>query len=235
MASRTNLRSSRGAVLVETVIILPLVLVVLLILLWFGVMQNAKASLTQAVNNAVRLALTRSVLTTQASPILGTVDAWHNGESDDQSVNNILFSYPPDPNDPLAALNQKVAEMFDESGNGQELKDLPLTYAYSMAYLNQALQLSIGPSVRFPCEPIDAAGVVREGCVNCSFLRPADGALLPMEVNDPFPLDALGIECRMMPGSPLIRPISGMLRVITGGGYQGTVITRGKYYAPPPD
>lgn len=219
--------------MIEVAMLFPLFLVGLLFFIWLGVMFNARSSLSAAVSNAVRLATTRGADNQAGEKIVGqdlisAIDAWHQNGSTSQTFEELMASPEINISDALYFYDSKSSAIFDD----RTLRELPVTYAYTLAYVNEALRMSLGGYVRYPCDPEDISDTDPDdgaGCVGCVFLHPDYLNDAMYEHNgqrlDP-PARVIALECKYQPVSRLLAPIQSLLTMITGNaGFARILVT----------
>lgn len=231
-----NYEREQGASIIEFVVLLPLFLFTLLFLIWFGATIHAKTSLASAVTNGLRLASTRGrgdvigqyysdSVDSHFVGIIPNLDAAH-ASIDARDGSTIpgapldaralgLLSHGMDGNaeETMDDLNTATADVFA----GYKLFDIPFPeYSYAIAYASQAMRMSVGSKLRFPCDPHKEDG---EGCLLC---RPVN----PITMDDtPFAGDyqivgkRIALRCDYRPSSFILTPLLRMLSLISGGAF----------------
>lgn len=187
--------SATGATVVETVIFLPILLILVFFCYWLGVMSNTKAAFEVAVKHALYLAVTRSdplnVNLADAatgglpSGVIGDVTAWHtNGAGTppppSQLLPLLLSDGSASPNygalwaDPnygqLYTATNGTLSVIRNVNAGSSLHLLPTSYTYALIYLYQTMRQAIGNTVRYPCDPNNPSN--GSGCLLCHFTDP---------------------------------------------------------------
>ncbi|MCO6431307.1 MAG: pilus assembly protein [Deltaproteobacteria bacterium] len=212
---------SRGASIVEFVLLLPLFLFLMLFFIWYGVSLNAKTSLISAVTNGVRLAATRGKASVyrKVGNIAG-LDTWAGAISDIDEAHTtgptarvgnpggLLVS----PHEVFDVYNAKATSTF-----GRGMLSIPFPeYTYAVAYAVQMMRMSVGSALRFPCDPYGADG---DGCLMCRPVNPDTYSDAPYTA----PLDATGtaarriaVRCDYKPKSVVLTPLLRMLSIVTG-------------------
>ncbi len=234
MVTKSNKGSEAGATLVETALALPIFLAVVLIFIFFAVAQNARGSLTYAVT-MVRHAYTRGQAELIGTDVIPSVQGWLAGSGG-------VWSNPPPDISALLATPAEAATAFGSSGLyntdsqnwfGVDLTALPAPYIYSLIYVLESMRQSVGPTLRYPCDPLAAGG---EGCLLCRNLH-------PMESSGPGPYPVfgavgfdqtfVGISCSYRPSNVFLNPIVNLLRLIVGtAGVQVITINRTGAFNP---
>jgi hypothetical protein len=166
--------------MLEVAILLPLLLAFIGFVFWMATTLNAQASLSSAMVNALRLAATRGTLIRPTEPggttSEGTIDPdylWGSGTPPPIFYSN-LDAADPGPiteSDAGDNLNQMVGSAYQD----ESMVAAPREYQYAAIYLNQALKLSLGGTMIFPCRPpaLDVpVSSLPPGCVSCRFVDP---------------------------------------------------------------
>jgi hypothetical protein len=179
--------------MLEVAILLPLLLAFIGFVFWMATTLNAQASLSSAMVNALRLAATRGTLIRPTEPggttSEGTIapgDLWESGTPPPLFYSNLDAADPGPITEADAAgyLNQMVSAAYQ----GEDmLNTAPREYQYAAIYLNQALKLSLGGTMIFPCAPPPTpVSDLQPGCVSCRFIDP-----FPYLAADPPPFPSL--------------------------------------------
>lgn len=177
--SRKNHLDEQGAYLVELVLVLPFLLALMFMFIWLAIYIQSQISFTSAVNNGVRLAVTRGnaqlmgFSTGQGIiPSLESSDIWSN-ESEP------LFCHRIETLPCKEFYNSWSARNF----NGLSFTQLSKDAVYAVAYVNEAVRLSVGDSVRFPCNPNGTPATDGQeeddgqGCLSCEVVTSSGAAL----------------------------------------------------------
>lgn len=237
--ARHHPAAESGATLIETLIILPLFLFLILLVIWYGVSLNERATLDTAVGHGIRLAATRGNTRLVHDEILTSVHTW-NGEA----IGTSVFTHPklkellvfpgtlPDGSpaqwgDVRPILNHDVVGAFEGTlsdlyGGQTPFQKLPPEYIYTIIYIHQTVRQSLGDSVRYPCNPNDPDGA---GCLLCSFLNPETFTAQPnLQYNvghpgEPPPTNLIAVECSYRPATFLLTPLVKMLSMVSPNGY----------------
>lgn len=236
----------RGGYLVEFALGLPVVLLLIFIVIWISVILHARSTLTVVLGQALRLAATRGDSSLVGTDIIPDIQAWTGDPAQvapPASLNQFLAS--PDLEATTywdyyntVSLDPVFGGVAGTSGSVR-LNETQPEYIYALVYFNQSLRQSIGPTVRFPCDPTLADG---SGCVSCVFLNPnslfsnAVGPQDPWDtaVDGPIPRRRLGMECQYRPSSVFLDPVVKLLRIIAGpAAISPIIITRTKYHDAP--
>ncbi len=163
--------------MVETAILLPLFLFGVLFFLWLAVTVNARNSLSSAIENGVRLAFSRGqgqLVGIRAGGLLSSVQNSLTGGS-----------FNPPSGSPVTALLHRgnapspfggggwyMQEWRRTFGPSTNANDIPPHYVMALAQTYEGLVHSIGPSLRFPCDPRGAGPNNGPGCARCTNLHP---------------------------------------------------------------
>ena len=199
-----------GVALIETIIVLPLFLILVFFFIWLGSALNAKAALTSAVGQAVRLAITRGNEFTIPTPLFAVVDEWQNStEVIPPSALTEVLCHGIEPDKCITIYQQcTYGRLFGIANVPGGIRQVPREYLYAMIYLNEAMRQSLGGMVKFPCKP-DTSSVglcpadiydaiadapSGEGCMLCIFLDTRHvPPMIPVaqvsiqEINDNYP------------------------------------------------
>jgi len=226
------LRSERAATLVETVIILPLFLFLILLVIWIGVSFHERATLATAVGAGIRAASTRSdmLLMNSQDGIISAVQGWIANPPTPQELRDVLaynLTDPPNANEwgehyyqaPLGTYKEVFGEAL---GPGAPIYHLPKSYIYTLIYIHESIRQSVGKSVRFPCDPTEGGitpPIDRNGCVGCRFLNPETFDFLP---HPTIPTDRIAIQCQYRPANMIFGPLTRMLSLMTGSAWTGS-------------
>lgn len=221
--------SQRGGTFIEFVFAFPVFMMLVLGLIWYAWLQNARVSVSSGIANGIRLASTRGFAHVAGQHLISAVrDFKENGDSAIQEYVRVgsAQEIPWDDNFVLQVQGKLVA-----LNTLSELRSLPYPYLYSLVYAAQAFHHSIGSSLRFPCDPnlpTSSNPPAGEGCGRCYFLNPVldnDGGNIPSDewflqpYVDPLedlPVDRIGIECEYRPPGLLFGAFNRLARLITG-------------------
>lgn len=228
-----NLPSQKAAVLIETAIIFPFFMFGVLFFIWIGLTLNGKSSLTTAGSRAIRLALTRADRNaTQGVAPIQELDDWidSNGFNQGPRIER-FFAQGVNFDEALDYYRQKsIGTVFQGSG-GRDLYQMPLQYSYALAYFYEYLKQSVGPTLKYPCDPYSesAADSYGSGCVSCIFVNPEEN-----NITEPFsgqiPDDRMGFECSYQPSTFLLTPITNLLGYMTGGAHVPRLVFSRKFF-----
>jgi len=220
-ASKRDYQTDKGGVFVEIILSLPLFLLCVFILMWAGFTYESKTALISAVNNGVRLAITRGQPELMRVEVIPEISSWDgscpeagnfpaplvkyfvNGQVGGtlcQAYQALLKGVPP-----MCYPGSEPCEL-DNQINILDLdfKDAPDSYLYALVYVKEALKLSLGANnVRYPCDPRALDG---SGCLRCVFEDIFDEA--------PINQEQMVLHCEYQPYNMLIRPINALLRII---------------------
>ena len=180
-----------GAALLELALVLPLVLAVIFFFLGLALSQNASTSLHTAMADAALISNTRADkfrmnfnrLTSPRDGIIDELHTWYdgNGSFSDIESSGILKSLfiKDGVGDFSTVMARDVFRYVDNPPegirnftDGAGPQEPPLFYYYILAYIYQALERSLGSSVRYPCErPLS-----KTGCLTCGFYPTPSGS-----------------------------------------------------------
>lgn len=233
-------RTFRGSVLIDAMLTIPILLAVVFFATWFGSTLNAKVSLASALGNGIRLGLTRGDIARAGSALIPDLD---NAASSLIPCNDIkgnpargwLVQNIPDdqiaavfggtssgggnPPDLIFTMHQPI----EGSDPYECITQLPVQYMYTLAYVKEALVMSLGSNIKFPCRRDDTSA----GCVRCHFINPitlGDDILRA----DVLPTDRLGLECLYKPHVFALDKIWRLLSFGAGGSGGDPFIVRQK-------
>lgn len=201
--------------MVEVALLFPFFLAGLLLFIWIGVRFNARASLSAAISNAARLASTRGARTEADEKLVGedlisVIDSWKSGTGS-SDFEKLMKSPDIDYNTAMDFYDAYSVKIF----GGETLDALPVTYTYTLAYINEALRMSLGGYVRYPCDPEDDGDPQDgAGCVGCTFLHPE--YLNDAEFSGDPPERVIAIECKYQPSNSLLAPLQALIGIISG-------------------
>jgi len=223
MQRRSN--QDAGISLLETALFLPLLLLIIFIMVWLGVILNARASLSAGMSDVLRSAATRGDSRLMGQDLLRVVKEFRAAPNSAEALAGLTpyISAPP-ARDPVEYFNKCFAtEVF----RGTRLADLPPQYLYALIYLSEALKLSLGPAARFPCwagpktgAPVGCTEEPRgPGCVSCRLMNP--DTLDFQQADGPPPPDRIALECRYEPSSFITDPVVRLLSLFSpsAGGF----------------
>lgn len=222
-----------GATLVETAILLPIWFGALFFVMWMAYMSAARQSLVAATQRAVELAITRA-----------NVDEWGklvatgNSPSDKQIIEDVrnfsvvrlsslMLRSPPKRSTTLTLSNYNPTDTgtgwCNKNATDAEGQTYPgctalnqanPVYIYALIYMNEAMRLSMGSSVYYPCNPAGDAPNDGPGCLSCTIAAPVPKGQR---------VSSLLMTCAYQPETFLMRPMISMLRALRGWG-SGTTL-----------
>ncbi len=231
-----NVKSASGATVIETVIFLPILLILVFFCYWLGVMSNTKAAFSVAVKEALYLAVTRSdpltlnltAATTLPSGSIPSVTTWINGSGSPQ-IDSLLYwngsSYnlSSDPNYNVYYSRTNSNGVLRSIAPQQDLYDLPASYTYALIYIYQTMRQSVGDSIRYPCDPTPANPNDGAGCLLCFFddpINPGSGNLFDPNVdpslNPNYGPGNIAISCSFTPDTLIGNVLRALFRLVTG-------------------
>jgi hypothetical protein len=210
--------------MIETAIILPLVLVAIFVAIGLAAIANGRSALSSAMTEAIRLAATRGDQALMGGEqMISPVESYRSG--DDLSILKPLLSSGEVKDEDFKLF---LNDCFGRIHGTTSLKELPPQYIYSLVFINQALQQSIGPSLKFPCippggSPPGAGGACpierSAGCVSCYLINP-DTFDFTAASADPDP-NRYAIRCEYSPSSVFLDPIYRIFSVFSSNGASG--------------
>lgn len=214
-------RRSSGAILAEVAVTMPLFLALIFFLIWIAVTANARQSLTSAVENAVRLGGTRGKAevfqAVEGDRYVGAIpgiDAWHAGQGASARVKELLLSSD---REDMALYNSPVKKIY---GGGSAFEDLPAHYSYAVVYANEAMRLSVGEELRYPCIPDETDDLTEgQGCLFCYPVNPITLDSSPYSGAEDAQLltyRTVAIRCDYSPSSMIMGMIQRLLAVLSG-------------------
>jgi len=205
--SRQTIEESKGAVLIELALALPIFLAVIFGIIWVSQLYQAQTALTAAVGNSMRLGVTRGNELEIGVDIIEAVQTY------EESVLSQLLISPNMPNAELFDYgNLEVFNVFNGISTLNQLSAEYPEFVYALIYIKASMRNSLGNSVRYPCDPADSDGA---GCLLCTFKNPHGP---PDEPYLPPGLSAreMAIECRFRPGGGLTNVVYTLLSLATG-------------------
>ena len=229
---RKSITFQNANVILEVVIILPLFLLGLFLVIWIAYISNARASLGSAVENAARLAGTRGKPGLYQGEAISSYDFLRSGAIKALDEYHLSRSIPSDQKR-RELLTYKVeghhfAEFYDgyvktvfEPIGIEKLSDLPAHYSYALAYAARAMRMSVGESIRYPCDPYDTNDSKQgEYCLLCRPVNPVTKDDTPFDPAD-YPNEdetiifrRLALRCDYKPGGFVVKPIMAMFNLL---------------------
>lgn len=193
-------QSELGVSIIEFSIALPIALIFIISVIFFATYVNARSGLSSSVQNAVRLAKTRSsVIGAGGLPLLNDLNGWLSAPT--ISLQSPLLASSS--SFPVIDFNAFTAAQ----GGMTPLSSASLECLYASAYVYQAMKKIVGNSLKYPCSV--SAGVVNgDGCVSC---WPVDD--YPIASSGDGQCD--GIQCLYRPSNVFIDPIEGLMGLLT--------------------
>jgi hypothetical protein len=224
--------------MIELAIGLPLFLGFLFASYWAVLYYNARTALHSAVPQAIQIAQTRGNISKMGSPFLIPLDCFYYlrpgsenlyvesfdsdlcAEYDDQnpswnSVGEALYYNNAIIEGDTATDPEAALALYDSLGSFCDeyttIEELPRYFIYTLAFINSIMKKSIGPSLRYPCDPRTPDG---ENCLLCEFSHPdwilaqsgiscSDGFMA--KDNQPgMAIERMTLTCRYRPSTSLI-------------------------------
>lgn len=203
--------SQSGISMVEAAIGMPIFLIVVFGLMWFGITMNQKSTFNYALGLAPRMALPRGDRHVIGSEVISGVQNWIASGN----------ATPPASIRPFLATSGELGGAFGAGGTymsslntlgaSGNIGNVPAPWIYALIYFYQTLRQGAGSSLRFPCDPTDV--VNGDGCAICENRLPA-GQSLPTNYDRRY----IEIACKFRPSSVLLKPISGLIDLASVGG-----------------
>ncbi|NMC63136.1 MAG: hypothetical protein GYA55_08200 [SAR324 cluster bacterium] len=203
-------RSSKGAVLLQFVLFLPLFLILIFGCIWLSYVINVRSLLFSAVENSPRLALTRGnprIMGDELIPYDDILRLLSHGGDD----NNFLDSTWHD--DQLNPTTTFQDSLKDEKNR---------IFAQGLAYAFETMRIGVGESIRYPCALPNFESNGRpseEGCLRC--------AVMQIKWKDGYEnLDLSGIDnvsdsvqdffmqCWFRPGDTIVQPLLNLFSLL---------------------
>lgn len=216
-------RKESGAFMGELALTLPFFLLGIYLVIWIGINFNARASFRFGLSRAVRLAATRGDLRNLApldlsdprqlnTEIIPVIHDWVESGTYKADLDRLLVWH----GDPAGVAYYSTATTNPVFPCG--LQQLPPAYTYALVYLNESMRQSVGPAVRYPCDPdsvIPSAG--GPGCITCKFLNPDTSDETPFVGGCAVaPTRRISMECRFRQPNILLDAIRNMVRLVSG-------------------
>ncbi len=161
-------KQQRGAILLEIALTIPVFLTLVLFIVLFTVYQNASSTLTSAVFQANRLAITRAADEFRVIPTLN--DFYRTGNI--STMKGLLYHNGDAPqNYYMSSVGGEGYFLRYRTNDYSNISitEAPITYLYSLVYAYTFMKDGVGSSLRFPCDPRTTDG---GGCMQCYFQEP---------------------------------------------------------------
>ena len=236
-------KSQQGAIYIEYIFTIPLVLFGVFFFIWIGFIFNAKSAFTTSIYRSLKLGATRAQALDQGGVhLIPEVGDWLASPSGTSPVGfgrlgqllahgvdwtDAIEYYKadglnPDPNKP----DRPVGWVFDS-----DLHDMPAQYTYALIYAYQAMQISIGDTVRYPCNP-DLNSKEASGCLRCIYVNPDSDPPgdIYSQADDDAPVGNYGFHCRFQPSHTFLNPIITALSILTGDIDRPLVVFERKFF-----
>lgn len=225
----------RGAVFVETLIILPVFMVIVFLLFWMSYLSFAKYTLANSVNTGVLAAVTRGDADVYSCgvPSIAGISRYANDQnrysdkarSWDPNLNQLITNME-DCSNPIEIYNQWM--QASGSSINASLQAYPPQALHALIYTLELFRTSLGGAlVRFPCDP-DLPGPENGlGCLRCQVMNAMEMQAIvtsgsetsltcPTYEEDRFGgqqvcLDRIGIKCTYAPTGLILASILGFL------------------------
>ena len=224
----------RGVSLVEVAIALPLFLAGIFLVIWIGYMLNVTSSFVTSATRAVRLSVTRgNPLNFEDNHIITKVGEWlesGNPFPSDARVQELLSHNLETWNDAQyyyeCASCAPSPDKQTTYAMQEHLVDLDPEYTYMLIYMYEGMRMSVGDSIRYPCNPENSDG---SGCLRCVFLNPETAETEPGG-SATISQNAFGFECHFQPDHGMMQPVINMLNLITGDSLDQLLVLDHKIY-----
>lgn len=223
----------RGAILVELIFTLPLLLLFIWFFIYFGIVYNAKSSLIAAMDNSLQTGMLRGYFsnTLDHRMLYDKLDDLCNYQQD-STLDSILYYKTglsnAERSDFIANYNQTTAHWAGWTTDFVDEADFcsqPLHNIYAVVFTQLAMQKSLGAAVKFPCNPADdTAQTSGEGCLRCIPLNPCtmdttqvDPASGGNGCNITTIFHRVALSCEYRPASVFVKPIDLLVRLLSAG------------------
>lgn len=220
----------QGATLIEIAIAIPIVLAVIFFTISISLALNARFSLHSSMINGVKLGLSRSdasrlgmqFVTNYTSKGMNPfVDSWYYGSSPSFStIPEDFFCKGVSYDECKDNMTSLVFAKFDQQSLTPPSPDLPPSYFYTLFYIYQSMEQSIGSSLRYPCS------TDQSWCMFCQFQDPGFNADLNGNYEGTYPLtsESIHLTCSIRPWGTILGSVFALLGGPADSG--GSVITR---------
>lgn len=225
-----RLESDIGIAYVEFLFIAPLLLLAGGVVIYLGTAYLARTSLTSAVGT-VRLAYTRA----QVANLVPVLDAYIESGTITPATGSLFASNAAQGVNHLSGgyYSTHVAQQVYGPAYATNLRDIPASNIFALAYAYQSLKESIGDHLLFPQDP--ASCPAGQDCAEClplhaTSLEPSPPTVPPQLTDLHFDGRFAGIQCRVMISS-YFGPVIAGLNLISGNSVNETLtFTRTKYF-----
>ena len=227
--------NEKGIAMVEMTIALPLFLLFAFTIVALAFLFNAKSALRTATERAVLLGITRGATEYLGMEIITEINQYKAGDDSGRIrellSNKVTWGSDTDEYYELRAgepttPDREVGWVFK-----CPLDEMPAEYIYTLIYTYETTRISLGDTVRYPCNPNDMSDGA--GCLRCVFLNPVSVTTdIKYSESNPdyssppcpqFSMDEvapprrhLGIECEYQPDNIFIKPALSLMQYFTG-------------------
>jgi hypothetical protein len=217
-----------GAVFLELLLGLPVMLMVIWLFIYIGIIFNLRASLTSAMDNSVRNALPRSALSLSLPPgrfLYGALDDLCGAlSSSDPKLDQLLFS-GVDRAEGLTYYDNQSRHWKDWYGGSNSVDTAqglfcsqPLHNLYAIIFTSVIMKNAVGNTIRYPCDPLSSERGHGAGCMSCIALNPC--SLNTAQVSENCPEETLFhrivLECTARPAGVIVAPFDALSKLVTG-------------------
>lgn len=201
-------RKCSGAILLETVFMFPIVLVSLLMMIWAALTVHAQISLSSAMINGLRLAATRGVVERAGSLLIPDLEDFVVG-TETEAIKGLLMSDPEGDWEEAKA----IYDGWAQENFSLDFNKLPLEWIQAVIYVQESMRISVGRSVKYPCDP-NAAGSAGVDCLLCQIVS---GQSLDPGV-DPESSDSgrIALACSYQPNNAVLDFFLKIMSTLTG-------------------
>lgn len=231
MLNTKLINNSAGAVFIELVFLIPIILLLISSILFISELINAKGQLTLAVSEGPRLASTRGnnyffKEGSEAKTVNSNLNNYIKGTS---ALPSILYSGF----DAAEAENtyQSVSGCWKKLGENENCSPISEAHPidlYALAYTYSMLKIGI-PGIKYPCNPTDENSNSDDGCMLCVIAVPLPRItdVCPSSLDtDPNPhlscpfdraLPDVGVICSYHPAGATANIIDRMIKFFSNG------------------
>ena len=237
-------KRSSGAALIEIIITLPVLLMMIWLFLYVGIIYNARSSLISAMENSLRVALTKSNLSLSMP--------------DDQSfylhldslcsslagagrvaLKPLLFSNLSEEFG-IDEYNRNAShwKSWYQSDDGALFCEQPLHNIYATVFIQLMMQNAVGNSIKFPCDPRSNDKKAGAGCLRCIPLNPCslDRTPLKNSCDQTTIFHRIAIECEFRPDSVFVAPFDALSNLVTGSSTKTvSIVSHRAFFETPSD
>ncbi len=159
-----------GAVLLETALALPVMLLIIWLLIWLSSYIFAQATLSDAVSMGARLGVVQARQDLMNRPFLSGLSEWQEAYlgPGSQEPGGRLQSFLVHG----APVDFSLYDSYTTAALGVKFQQVPASYIVTIMLINEAMRLGVG-NIRYPCDPRGASG---DGCLLCKFGQGSSGS-----------------------------------------------------------